>query len=116
VAITYGTINLGFFFSPNGSYGCSLWRYISKCWERFFPHFSFEVSDGSTISFWHNQWCGEGPLKELFSGLYALAMNRNAFVPDYRVQGFDNYVWTPVFVWDRFVDNDTLLSFFSNLT
>jgi len=37
-------------------------------------------------------------------------------VPDYRVQGSDNSVWTPVFVRDRFADYDTLLRFFSKFT
>ena len=32
VAIKYGATSLGwFFFSANGPYGCSLWRYICKC-------------------------------------------------------------------------------------
>ena len=35
--------------------------------------FPFEVGDGTTISFWHNQWVGEGLLKDLFPSLYALA-------------------------------------------
>ena len=83
VAIKFGTTSLGWFpSSPNSSYWCSLWRYISKCWERLFPHFSFEVGDGSTISFWHNQWCGKGPLKELFPSLYVLVVDRNASVAD----------------------------------
>jgi len=69
--------------------------------------FSFEVGDGSTISFWHNRWCSEGPLKELFPGLFALAVDRNASVADYREQGFGSFVWTPVLVRDRFIDDYT---------
>jgi len=72
VSIKYSATSLGRFpSSPNGPYGCSLWRYISKCWGRFFPYCSFEVGDDSTISFWHNRRFGEGPLKELFPGLYS---------------------------------------------
>ena len=79
--IRYGTTSLGWFpSSPHGPYGCSLWRYILRCWERFFPYFSFERGDGFTISFWHNRWYGEGPLKELFPGLFALAVNKNTSV------------------------------------
>ena len=50
--IKYSATSLGWFPSSlNGSYGSSLWRYISKYRERFFPRFSFEVGEGSTISF-----------------------------------------------------------------
>jgi len=88
VAIKYGTTNFGWYpSSPNRSYGCSLWRYISKGWAGFFPHFSFEVGDGTTISFWHNQWNEEGLLKDLFSSRFALAQDREASVANYRVQG-----------------------------
>ena len=89
--------------------------YISKYWENFFPNFSLEIGDGATISFWHNQWIGEGLLKDLFPGLYALVLDRNTSVPHYRVQGSDNSVWMLVFVLDMFVDDDTLLRFFSKL-
>jgi len=89
--------------------------YISKYWENFFPNFSLEIGDGATISFWHNQWIGEGLLKDLFPGLYALVLDRNTSVPHYRVQGSDNSVWMTVFVRDKFA-NDTLLRFFNKLS
>ena len=53
------------------------------------------------------QWNGGGLLKDLFPSLYALAQDREASVADYRVQGSDNSVWMPVFVWDSFADDDT---------
>ena len=101
---------------PNGSYGCCLWRYISKGWESFSPHFSCEVGDGTTISFWHNQWNEEGLLKDLFPSLFALAKDREASVADYRVQGSDSSVWMPIFVRDSFADDDTVVRFFSKLS
>ena len=40
VATKYGSTNIGWYPAmPNGAYGCSLWRYISKCWESFSPYF-----------------------------------------------------------------------------
>uniref|UniRef100_A0A7C9ALA2 Reverse transcriptase domain-containing protein n=1 Tax=Opuntia streptacantha TaxID=393608 RepID=A0A7C9ALA2_OPUST len=117
VAIKYGTTNYGWYPSKtSGSYGCSLWRHISKCWEWFLPHFYFEVGDGTTISFWQNQWNGEGLLKDLFPSLFALAQDKEAFVADYRVLGTDSSVWRPVFVRDSFADDDTLVRFFSKLS
>jgi len=58
---------------------------------------------------------GERLLKDLFPGLYALALDRDASVADYRVQGPDNSICTPIFVRDRFADDDILLRFFSKL-
>jgi len=117
VAIKYGTTNFGWYPSrSNGSYGCSLWRYISEGWESFFRHFSFEVGDGTTISFWHNQWNQEGLLIDLFPSLFALAQDREASVVDYREQGTGSSVWRPIFVRDSFADNDTLVRFFSKLS
>jgi len=52
VTIKYGDDGFGWFPSiARGSYGYSLWRYISKGWGRFFPRCSFEVGDGSSIFF-----------------------------------------------------------------
>jgi len=117
VVLKYGTTNFGWFPSRSyGSYGCSLWRYIVKGWESFFPHFSFEVGEGTTISFWHNQWNREGLLKNLFPSLFALAQDREASVVDYRVQGNGSSVWRPIFVRDSFADDDTLVRFFSKLS
>ena len=85
VTIKYG--EGGFGWSPSsarGSYGYSLWRFISKGWGRFYPHCSFEVGDGSSIFFWHDRWCGEVPLKVLFPRLFVLAVDKNAPVADYR--------------------------------
>jgi len=117
VAIKYDTTNFAWYpSSPNGSYGCSLWRYISKGWAGFFPHFSFEVGDGTSTSFWHNQWNEEGLLKDLFPSLFVLAQDREASVADYRVQGTGISSWRPIFVRDSFNDDDTLVRFFRKLS
>ena len=112
VVVKYGTSNLGWFpSSQRGNYGCSLWRYIFKGWESFCPYFSFEVGNSSTISFWHNHWCRDRPLKNLFPDLFNLAVDRNATgaeyqeqdqnlavdinatVAEYREQGSGTFVW-----------------------
>jgi len=50
VATTYGEASFGWYSSTlNGSYGFSIWRYISKGWEKFSSFFSFKVGDGSSI-------------------------------------------------------------------
>ena len=43
ICTKYGEERLGWFLSrPNGPYGVSLWRFICKGWDRFFPHLSVE--------------------------------------------------------------------------
>lgn len=65
--------------------------------------------------FWHDRWCGDFPLKDLFPRLYVLTVDKNAFVAEYQEQVRGNSVWIPIFVRDEFVDNDFLVSFFSKL-
>jgi hypothetical protein len=55
-----------------GTHGCSLWRHIRMGWEVFFHSYSFEVGLGTRVSLWHDKWCSDRPLKELFPGLYGL--------------------------------------------
>ena len=74
--------------------------FISKGWGTFFPHCSFEVEDDSTIFFWHDRWCSEIPLKDLFLSLYILAVDRNASVADYWEQISSNNIWAPLFLRD----------------
>jgi hypothetical protein len=51
---------------PRGTHGCSLWRHIRKGWEVFSTQFSFETGLGTRVSLWHDKWCSDCPLKELF--------------------------------------------------
>ena len=82
VVTKYGEAGFGWYPStPNGSYGFSLWRYISKGWEKFSPFFSFKVGDRSSIFFWHNHRCDGAPLRD--HGLFALAENRNVSIANY---------------------------------
>lgn len=40
----------------------------------------FEVRDGSRISFWPDQWCGEAALKVVLPVLYGLACAKDASI------------------------------------
>jgi hypothetical protein len=55
---------------PSGAFGVGLWKNIKKGWKKFPCHTRFEMGDGSTIRFWHNQWCGDVALKEAFPDLF----------------------------------------------
>jgi hypothetical protein len=78
----YGSVKGGWCSSPvNSPYGVSLWKTISKDWSSF-KRFSFDVGDGSRVSFWHDVWCGDSNLKETFPTLFAIACNPTASVAD----------------------------------
>ena len=116
VATKYGEAGFGWFPSTTqGSYGYSLWRYISKEWEKFSPCFSFKVGDGSSICFWHDRWCDDAPLRDTFPVLFVLAKNRDASIADYWDRASGTIVWVPIFVPDGFLDDDSLVSFFNKL-
>jgi len=111
----YGDNGLGCYPSrPKGAYRQSLWRFIHEGWGRFYQVFSFRVGVGSSISFWHDRWCEESPLRDLFPSLYVLAVNRDASIADYYQRGPGCVVWSPVFIHDAFVD-DILTSFLNKL-
>jgi hypothetical protein len=59
----------------NSLYGVSLWKTISKDWPSFKQFISFDVGDGSGVSFWHDVWCGDRTLKEMYPALFAIACN-----------------------------------------
>lgn len=71
---------------------------LPKGWEHFCAHFSFEVGDGFTLFFWHERWCEEAHLRELFPALFVLALNRDASVADYQERVSDVDTWSPIFV------------------
>jgi hypothetical protein len=50
----------------NSLYGVSLWKTISKGWDSFKRFISFEIGDGSKVSYGHDVWCGDRSLKEMY--------------------------------------------------
>ncbi len=79
----YGCARGGWFSNPvNSPYWVSLWKTISKDWPSFKRFISFDVGDGSRVSFWHNVWCGDRTLKEMFPTLLVIACNPKALVAD----------------------------------
>jgi len=56
-----------------------LWKTIRK-WEKFLCLTRFEVRDGSMISFWRDQWCGNVALKVAFPVLFGIAHTKDTFV------------------------------------
>jgi hypothetical protein len=81
IAEKFGSVGGGWSTQQaHGSYGMSLWKYISKGWDQFYKFLEFEVGDGSRIRFWSDVWCGGSPLKELFPELYRITRDKEAMV------------------------------------
>jgi hypothetical protein len=66
----------------NSPYGVSLWKTISKGWDSFNRFISFEIGDGSKVSFWHDVWCGDRPLKVMYPDIFAISSSPDALVAD----------------------------------
>ena len=79
--------------SVSGPYGVSLWKSISRGWANFSRFISYKVGDGSSISFWTDNWCGVSPLKLQFPDLYRMARFKNALVRDMLVFQGSNINW-----------------------
>lgn len=56
-----------------GLYGVGLWKKIRRGWGKFFARIRFEVGDGSKIRLWHDTWCGDWVIKEVFLDVYHVA-------------------------------------------
>jgi hypothetical protein len=66
--------------TPRGTHGCSLWKHIRMGWEAFSMHIRLEVGSGSRVSLWHDKWCSDCPLKEIFPRLYACSLNQEDLI------------------------------------
>ena len=82
----------------HGSYGMSLWKYISKGWDQFSKFLKFKVGDGSQTRFWSDEWCGGLPLKELFPDLYQITRDKEAFVANHLRIHNDQIHWEMDFI------------------
>jgi len=108
--VPYFKYALNIYSNPSGAYGQFV-EILHKGWERFYHHFSFEVGVGSSLFFWHNRWCQEGPLRDLFPSLYVLTVNRDAITADFCQRRLGAVEWSTVFIHDAFVDDTSLATF-----
>ncbi|KAJ9678729.1 hypothetical protein PVL29_020805 [Vitis rotundifolia] len=68
-------------------HGVGLWKGIRMDWELVDTQISFSVGNGRRVSFWRDRWCGDSPLCETFPSLFALAVEKEAWVAE---------VWDPL--------------------
>jgi hypothetical protein len=49
-----------------GTYGVGVQKHIRRGWDTFSKFVWFEVGMGSKVRFWHDIWCDDRPLEQVF--------------------------------------------------
>ncbi|GFS45225.1 hypothetical protein Acr_00g0094990 [Actinidia rufa] len=76
------------------SHETGLWKGIMKVGGDFSPQVSYQLGNGSNISFWYDDWCSQMPLRDRFPELFALATYQDASNVLKKALGG---VWAPLF-------------------
>jgi hypothetical protein len=99
-----------------GSFGVGVRKHIRRGWDKFSTFVRFEVGVGSKVSFWHDIWCGDRPLKISNPVLFNIAQQIDAWVADYMQYQDGKTQWNVIFT--RSVQDwevELVLSFFERL-
>jgi len=80
-----------------GSYGFGVWKSIRRGWDAFAAHVRYEIGNGSKVLFWHDVWCGEISLKNLFPDLFLIARRKDAWVEENMQRHNGTILWNIVF-------------------
>uniref|UniRef100_A0A2N9ESH0 Reverse transcriptase zinc-binding domain-containing protein n=1 Tax=Fagus sylvatica TaxID=28930 RepID=A0A2N9ESH0_FAGSY len=85
-----------------GAHGCSLWKGILSGWDFFHHHVELAAGLGNRIRFWHDNWCGNVPLKSKFPVLFACAVAKDASIASSLVSSGSNggRTWDILFTRD----------------
>ena len=79
-----------------GSFGVGLWKAIRRGWEAVGNNLAYAVGNGRRIRFWEDKWCGDDKLCSLFPSLYAISLDKEAWVADVWSHSGGG-VWAPRF-------------------
>ena len=79
-----------------GSYGAGLWKAIRRGWETVGNNLVYFVGNGRRIRLWEEKWCGDDKLCALFPSLYAISLDKKAWLAD-EWSHFGGGVWAPRF-------------------
>ncbi|RVX16052.1 putative ribonuclease H protein [Vitis vinifera] len=69
------------------AHGLGLWKGIRADWKLVSDRMAFIVGNGRRVSFWRDRWCGESPLYMTFPSLFALTVEKEAWVAN---------IWDPL--------------------
>ena len=69
------------------AHGVGLWKGIRMNWELVGARILFLVGNGWRVRFWRDRWCGDSPLCVSFPSLFALSVDKEAWVAD---------IWDPL--------------------
>uniref|UniRef100_A0A2N9GAG5 Reverse transcriptase domain-containing protein n=1 Tax=Fagus sylvatica TaxID=28930 RepID=A0A2N9GAG5_FAGSY len=99
VASRYGVVNGGWCTSQvRGPYGCGLWKGIMRGWNHFHNHLRFTVGRGDRVRLWHDCWCGDRALKDVFPSIFECASQKDAFLNEVMVRHNGRVVWNVSFL------------------
>ena len=84
--------------APRGSFRVGLRKDINKESRQLKQDIRFMVGDGTRISFWEDNWCGDKPLCDAFPSLFALACSKRAKVAEVWDLSRGEGAWMPTFV------------------
>ena len=52
-----------------------------------------KLGNGTSVRFWHDRWCEVGILTRIFPRLYAISIQKNAFISQMGFRGEDAWIW-----------------------
>ncbi|RVW63723.1 putative ribonuclease H protein [Vitis vinifera] len=81
----------------SGSYGVGLWKAIRMEWFCLNNRLTFQVGCGRRVRFWKDKWCGDEPLCESFPSLFAISLDKDAWILDVWSPDDVGDGWTPIF-------------------
>ena len=59
-----------------------LWKAIRRGWEALGNNLVYSVGNGRRVRFWKDKWCGDDQLCSYFPSLYAISLDKEAWVAD----------------------------------
>ena len=77
-----------------GRYGVGVWKAIRNGWEDFKDKTMLQVGSRNRVKSWKDSWFGDMSLRDEFSGLYAIASFKDAWVVDV----WNGGSWGPRFI------------------
>ena len=64
------------------NFGVGLWKAIRRGWDVLGDNLVYSVGNSRRVSFWKDKWCGDDPLCTSFPSLFAISLDKEAWVAD----------------------------------